>query len=138
MTPLVATAVDSISRINNPEEKIVNARSNPNSDFSSALLEEYDLDEFTPYIFDIRSMLQDAPMFIKRRGTKMGLKIALSWIGISNPSIVEEGFTYSIDPGFEPSTGDISRIIAISELSTPVRAKLTRIFHKEFEYIIEE
>lgn len=99
------------------------------------LIYEYGLGEILPYLGnDQRRALAEGVLWQRIRGTPESVRIALSWIGVEGLIEESEGGSarwaeYQLGLS-EATSGEeiIDRIVGVSQISSPVRSRLQRIY----------
>lgn len=98
------------------------------------LVWEYGLTEIVPYLPGLRTVLKEGLLWQKERGTEAGVRRALGWVDI-DPSVFEHEVPgvhwneFQMDLGKVPTKAEIEATIALSDLSSPARSKLRRLYH---------
>lgn len=99
------------------------------SAFSPWLAAEWWLADFGQY-FDSTDALIDAGLpWLKLRGTAAAVKLALSWIGLSNSLLEEDGARLHIDPGRITAYAELAAIRHLVDASIPAHVLFYRLFH---------
>lgn len=123
--PEVVSAVDSL-----PGFKF-----DPPDGFIPFLIWEYGLGEILPFLDDPRQAIQEGILWQRLRGTEAGLRLALSWIGMQGVATEQEGIgehyaEFQMDSGGVPkSPKDFEALLQLTNLSIPLRSRLSRIYH---------
>ena len=113
--------------------ELISLKADPNESLLMWLVWEYGLEAILPYIQNVRQTLKDGLAWQRIRGTPKSLALALSWLNLNDARIENTGpgrhhYTYQLDLGEVPA-GRIGKVVKLAELSPPVSAKLTRLYH---------
>ena len=125
LKPEVISAVDSL-----PGFKF-----DPPDSFIPFLIWEYGLGEILPFLDNPRKTIQEGILWQRLRGTELGLRLALSWIGMQGTTTEQEGVgehyaEFQMDSGGVPkSPEDFDALLKLTNLSIPLRSRLSRIYH---------
>ena len=107
----------------------------PPDSFIPFLIWEYGLGEILPFLDNPRLAIQEGILWQRLRGTESGLRLALSWIGMQGTATEQEGVgehyaEFQMDSGGVPkSPEDFDALLKLTNLSIPLRSRLSRIYH---------
>ncbi|MBQ4864473.1 phage tail protein [Pseudoalteromonas sp. MMG013] len=118
---------------NDAISQLTNLKAQPNDALLMWLVWEYGLEAILPYSTNLRQTLKDGLAWQRIRGTPKSLELALSWLNlpavhIENTAPGRHHYTYQLDLGELPK-GRTSNVTKLAQLSAPVSAKLTRLYH---------
>jgi hypothetical protein len=106
----------------------------PNESVIPYLVFAYGLIEIYPYVVKKHIFLDGARDWLRLRGTKKALGLAISWLGFDAEIIEREPgvnfYRFALALDRKPSDGELRILVKVCELSSPVRSRLTKIFVK--------
>ena len=93
------------------------------------LAAEWFLSDLIGYFSDARTLIESGLPWLKLRGTAAAVKLALSWVGLSDIVLEEDGARLHIDPGRITAYAELAAIRHLVEASLPAHVLFYRLFH---------
>jgi hypothetical protein len=105
-------------------------KSNPPDSVVPWLAAEWFLADFIKYFPDARALIDAGLPWLMERGTAAAVKRVLSWLGMHNVMLEEDGSKLQIDTGSSAAPEQLEDILHLVNASIPAHVELYRLYHQ--------